>query len=249
MKSSRLKFAVMIILALFGFAVIWHPWEVRLSVLRAGGKGPPTLVLLHGFASSAEHWMPFTQTISMPPHGRFLFPQAPEMTPRTDGTPDGRAWWNLDLAAHLRPDKIGIDLTNEQPAGLLRAAQRVRSLLSSEGNSAAHPFILGGFSQGAIVACQIAFTSDEPLSALVILSGTPADEITWKAQMGRRKGLPVFISHGRNDTIMPFILAQRLNAEMVDAGLAVTFAPFDGAHEMPAAVVIALNDFLKHLKQ
>jgi phospholipase/carboxylesterase len=245
MLGKLLKYVVMVLLAIFGIAVIWHPWEVRLSTLRWGGKGPPTMVLLHGYTSSAERWMPFTQTISLPQNGGFLFPQGTIMAPRTDGAATGRAWWNLDLAAHLRPDKAGIDLADEKPEGLERAARQVRSLLSREGNSSAHPFILGGFSQGAIVACHIAFTSNEPLSALVILSGTPADEAEWKSQMDRRKGLRVFMAHGRSDRIMPFDSAQRLNAEMAAAGLFVTFVPFDGGHEIPAEAVAALNVFLQ----
>ena len=67
--------------------------------------------------------------------------------------------------------------------------------------------------------------------------------------MERRKGLPVFMSHGRNDTILPFDLAERLKAEMVAAGLSVTFVPFKGDHEIPAEVVIALNDFLSKINK
>jgi phospholipase/carboxylesterase len=109
--------------------------------------------------------------------------------------------------------------------------------------------MLGGFSQGAMVACQVAFTSDEPLAALVILSGTPINERTWLMQMRRRKGLPVFMSHGRNDTILPFELAERLKADMTAAGFEVTFVPFGGSHEIPAEVVIALNDFIAKISK
>jgi phospholipase/carboxylesterase len=249
MSGIRRKCAVVILLAVVGIGVIWRPWQTRLTAIRKGGKGPPTLVLLHGYASSAEQWIPYTQTISFPPQGRFLFPQAPEKTPRTDGAPDGRAWWNLDLAAHHRPGKDGIDLVREDPKGLERAARQVRRLLSIEGNSATCPFVLGGFSQGAMVSCQIAFASDEPMAALVIMSGTLINETTWRGQLARRKGLPVFISHGRNDTIFPFDLAERLQAELAAAGLAVTFVPFEGGHEIPAEVVIALGDFLARIKQ
>jgi phospholipase/carboxylesterase len=245
----RWKRAVIISLALVSIGILWWSCQTHLPVIRKGGKGPPTLVLLHGYASSAKQWIPFSQSISLPPNGRFLFPQAPITTHRTDGAPDGQAWWDLDLAAYQRAAKDGIDLAREDPEGLERAARQVRSLLSTEGNTARHPFILGGFSQGAMVVCQIAFTSDEPLAALVILSGTPINERTWRTQMRRRKGLPVFMSHGRNDTILPFELAERLEAEMIAAGLAVTFIPFDGSHEIPAEVVIALNDFLAKIQK
>jgi len=222
----------------------WLPWQTRLQVLRKGGKGPPTFVLLHGYGSAAEHWPPYTQTIPFPPVGQFLFPQAPNRVARKDGLPDGRAWWAMDLAAHLRPGKLGVDLTQEDPLGLERAAKLVRRSLSSEGNSRSRPFVLGGFSQGAMVACQVAFASDEPLAALVILSGTPLDLAGWKARMAMRKGLPIFMSHGRSDDILPFDLAERLRADLVSAGLAVTFVAFDGGHKIPEEVVTALGNFL-----
>jgi phospholipase/carboxylesterase len=245
----RWKYGIPIALAIIGIGIVWRPWQIRLDVIRAGGKGPPTLVLLHGYASSAEHWIPFSQSIALPPDGRFLFPQAPDITQRTDGGQGGRAWWELDLADHPRLKKKGIDLTKEDPEGLQRAARQVRSLLAAEGNSPKHPFILGGFSQGAMVACQIAFQSDEPLSALVILSGTPINEKSWRTEMRGRKGLPVFMSHGHSDTTLPFDLAERLKADMIAAGMSVTFIPFEGSHEIPAEVVIALNDFLSRLNR
>ena len=49
-----------------------------LQTIVHGGEGPPTLVLLHGYGSSAEEWVPFTHTIKWPPPGRFVFPQAPD---------------------------------------------------------------------------------------------------------------------------------------------------------------------------
>jgi phospholipase/carboxylesterase len=244
MRKVLWKYAILISIAIIVPGILWWPWLTRLSVIREGGKGPPTLVLLHGYASSAEHWIPYSQSIALPPNGRFLFPQAPETTQRTDGGTDGRAWWELDLESHLRQGKDGIDLTREDPEGLKQAARKVRSFLSIEGNSKSRPFILGGFSQGAMVACQIAFLSDEPMRALVVLSGTPVNEKEWRTAMGRRKGLPVFMSHGTKDTILPFKLAERLKAEMIAAGMSVTFARFEGSHEIPAEVVIAMNDFL-----
>ena len=240
----RYRIAIVLLLTAGAVGVFLHFRKTPLHAIHKGGKGPPTLVLLHGYASSADHFIPFSESIALGDNGRFLFPEAVEQAYRTDGVQDGRAWWDLDLAAHLRTGKKGIDLSKERPAGLESAAEDVRALMDAEGNSAKRPFILGGFSQGAMVACQIAFTSDEPLAALVILSGTPVDEANWRAQMGRRKGLPVFMAHGRKDTTLPYDLAERLRAEMVKAGLVVTFVPFDGSHEIPAEAVIGLNEFL-----
>jgi phospholipase/carboxylesterase len=224
-----------------------QPHVVRLSAITKGGKGPPTIVLLHGYCSSEIDWAPFVKSIRLPLGTRFLFPRGPETVRRTDGRPAGRAWWQLDLAADVRDNGLGADLSAEKPGGIEHAARAVRALLARYGNRTAQPFILGGFSQGAMVAAQVAFLSDEPLRALVLLSGALVDETSWKANFARRKGLHVFIAHGRADPTLSFEAANRMQSEMTGAGIEVTWFPFDGGHETPAEVVAALNDFLAHL--
>ncbi|HTY62675.1 MAG TPA: dienelactone hydrolase family protein [Acidobacteriota bacterium] len=249
MIDLRRKFIWIALTVIVAAAVIlWQPWEQRLKVIQKGGKGPPTFVLLHGYGSTADHWIPFTQSIPFSPQGRYLLPEAPLATPRIDGGMDGRAWWEMDFGTHLRANNKGIDFVHEHPEGLDLAAAQVRALLSSKGNSRSQPFILGGFSQGAMVACDIAFASDEPLAALVILSGNPINEDIWRSGFDRRRGMPVFMSHGRNDDILPFDLAERLHTELQAAGLKVTFVPFNGGHEIPEEVVVALGQFLAQIK-
>jgi phospholipase/carboxylesterase len=244
MNGIQFRVAVILVLALTGTAVLLPP-PSPLIVLRRGDAAAPTLVLLHGFASTAGRWLPFTRRLEF--HGRILLPEAPEKAVRTDGLPEGRAWWGLDFSGQSEAGAGGVDLTMENPEGLGQAAGKVHSMLSAEGNSADFPFLLGGFSQGAMVACQIAFTSDEPLAALIVLSGTPINEKTWREGMRRRKGLAVFISHGRKDTTLRFDLAEHLSKEMNSAGLEATFFPFDGGHEIPAEVAEALSRFLERV--
>jgi len=218
----------------------------RLSAITKGGKGPPTIVMLHGYCSSEKDWLPFAKSIQLPQGARFIFPRGPESARRSDGAATGRAWWHLDLASNMRDGGLGADLSAEKPAGIEHAAQAVRALLARQGNRPPPP-ILGGFSQGAMVAAQVAFQSDEPLRALVLLSGTLVDETSWKANYDRRKGLHVFIAHGRTDPTLSFEVAERMQSELKAAGMLVTWFPFDGGHEIPAEVVVALNQFLAHL--
>ena len=246
MKRSR-SLCVFVGVLLAASAMSRPPRVPRLSAIAKGGKGPPTLVLLHGYCSSENDWLPFAKSIQLPPGARFIFPRGPESARRSDGAPGGRAWWQLDLSTDMHKGVVGADLSAEKPAGIERAAQAVHALLARRGNRAAQPFLLGGFSQGAMVAAQVAFLSDEPLGALVLLSGTMVDERLWRANYARRKGLHVFISHGRSDPTLSFAVAERMRGEMTDAGLLVTWFPFDGGHETSAEVVVALNEFLSHL--
>ncbi len=239
-----------VVIALAGAGASYLVRQIRhppLVTLVHGGSGPPTLVLLHGYGLSAGKWVAFTDTIRLPPRGRFVFPQAPDPTVPPDGPVDGRGWWRLDLGSHLPPGGTIPDLSATRPPGIAAAAARVEDLLAELAWNPGGPLLLGGFSQGAMVAAQVAFLSDTPLAALVLLSGTPVDEATWVHALPRRRGLPVFLAHGRTDPTLSFALAERLRDELLAAGLAVTWYPFDGAHEIPAEVVTALNGFLQHL--
>lgn len=238
----------LLVLALAAFAAaafnVKRPWAQRLTTIVRGGEGPPTFLLLHGYGSGAEDFVPFARTIVLKPSARFVFPQAPESTVPPDGPIGGRAWWRLDLEDHFAPGARLPDLSKTHPRGLDVAAERVRTLLHDLAWSPGGPVVLGGFSQGAMVASEIAFTTDDALAALVILSGTPVDEAAWLRGLARRRGLPVFVSHGRADPILPFASADRFREELEAAGLKVTWVPFDGGHEVPGQVVTALNAFL-----
>jgi phospholipase/carboxylesterase len=218
-----------------------------LAVIVAGGSGPPTFVLLHGYGSSAEGWAPFTQTIRWAAPGRFVLPQGPEVMVRTDGAPNGRAWWPLDLRSFVTAGGSAPDLSAARPAGLEVAASLVEDLLGDRASVPRGPVVLGGYSQGAMVASEVAFRSRVPLAALIILSGTPVDERSWESHFDDRRGLPVFIAHGRQDSTLPFASADRFRQKLAAAGLQVTWSPFDGGHEIPATVVVALNAFLEGL--
>ena len=109
----------------------------------------------------------------------------------------------------------------------------------------ADQLVLGGFSQGSMLACDVAFTTARPLAGLVVLSGTLLAEARWAAGMPARAGLPVFQSHGRLDPLLGFGQAERLRDRMVAAGLDVAFVPFSGAHEIPLVALAGLQTFLR----
>lgn len=211
------------------------------------GTGQLPFVLIHGYGSSAREWVPFTHTIALPPGRRFVMPDGPEQTAPPDGPSTGRAWWRLGLDAHRRPGDGLPDLSQTNPPGLVASTRLVRTLLGELAAAGGYPRqrqMVAGYSQGGMVAADLAFTTDEPLEALVLLSTTLVNEGAWREGMLRRRGLRVFISHGRHDAMLAFDQADRLQQAMRDAGLRVTWFPFDGGHEMPADVVASLNAFL-----
>src|SRR5450432_3157906 len=124
-----------------------------LTKLVRGRKGPPTVLLLHGYGATAADWEPFTHTIAVPPSSRFVFPQAPETTVPPDGPVGGRAWWRIDLEDHIAPGHTVPDLSATSQPGLRISGTLVENLLRDLSRSRG-PAVLGGFSQGAMVASE-----------------------------------------------------------------------------------------------
>jgi len=206
------------------------------------------MILLHGYGSSAEEWLPFVSTIRLPEGGRFVFPQAPDTTTPPDGPSTGRAWWRLDLGSHRPSSPGGLpDLSTTRPPGLKVAAGMVKDLVKNVERDGGKPILLGGFSQGAMVAAEVALQSDLHVDALVLLSGTLVDEASWQQKFATLSNVPVFMSHGRSDPVLSFAVADRFRAGLEAAGVKVTWVPFDGGHEMPMVVIDQLNQFIARL--
>lgn len=187
-----------------------------------------TVVLLHGFGAPGDDLVDLAGAL---PGARCVFPEAPLALAGIYG--DARAWWLLDLASLDRPR----DRRGELPDGLAAARAQVSALLDA---LAAPRLVLGGFSQGAMLALDVALHRDRPPDALALLSGTLIAEAEWQPRLQRLAGVPVLQAHGEHDPLLPFAVAEELRDRLQAAGARVTWHPFAGGHEVPPDVVAAL---------
>jgi len=215
-----------------------------------GAGAGPLVVLLHGFGAPGDDLVPLARALRAPAGTRFAFPVGPVALPSPlPVLPPGRAWWMIDVAALEEAIASGRerDLSGSAPDGLAEARARLDGCLDGLVERLAPPrLVLGGFSQGAMLACDAALRSERALDGLALLSGTLLAEAEWRAGAAGRAGLPVFQSHGRRDPLLPFRQAERLRDLLGAAGLPVTWVPFDGAHEIPPVVLNGLQRFASH---
>ena len=156
-----------------------------------------------------------------------------------------RGWWWLNLNGHVPPGETFADYSKIHPGGIQVASRLVRNYLED----VRQPIILGGFSQGAMTSAEIAFRSNQELAGLILLSGTTVDEERWAEHFAGRRQLPIFIAHGRLDSVLPFERMERFQARLKAFGLNVTWLPFDGGHDIPDEVVAGMNAFIRSVFQ
>ncbi len=213
---------------------------------KGGGNGP-LVVLLHGFGAPGDDLVPLSEYLDAPTGTRFVFPEAPISIPMGFG--DSRAWWMIDMA-RIQADRAAgkvRDISNDIPRGLTDARGRMKTFLDDlHGKFGADPArtILGGFSQGAMLSCDALLHSTQPYAGLIQLSGTLVAKPEWGPLLLKRKGLPLFQSHGTQDPILPYVMAERLRDEFLKAGMMVEWLPFRGGHEIPEPVLRKLGSFL-----
>jgi len=208
---------------------------------------PLTLVLLHGYAMQPADLAPFAHSIGIPAY--FLLPQGPVSSPN-----GGHAWWEVDLEARESALSIGPrDLASDHPRGLGAARQQFGQFLAAvtaevePGRTASRTIIIGGFSQGGMLALDWLLRGNQRVDGLALLSTSRVALSEWEPRRERLRNLPVFLSHGATDRDLAFAAGERLRDFLLESAAQLTWTPFEGGHEIPLVVWRGLRKFLAAL--
>jgi phospholipase/carboxylesterase len=203
---------------------------------------PLLLVLMHGYAMRPSDLSPFAHSLGVPAF--FLFPQGPVTSPI-----GGHAWWSVDLDAREAALSVGPrDLANEYPQGLAAARQALGEFLDAVvAEFQPRRLVIGGFSQGGMLALDGVLWGSKPVDALVLLSASRLASRDWEPRRTRLHNLPVFVSHGAADQDLAFSAGERLRDFVLESEARVSWVPFETGHEVPLVVWRGLRKFLTSL--
>ena len=187
------------------------PW----GGLKVETRGAPlaestqVVVLLHGYGTTNADLVPFADRLAA--EGRaFVFPAAP-----VELDSGGLAWATTQSEIET-------------------SSQALQDLLAFVHET--HPnskISVGGFSQGASMS-SLLVDSKTPLQHVILFSpGLMLKDV----QKTSGTGPAVYISHGRQDKVLPFSDAQKLKDMLSNAGCEVKLSAFDGGHAIPANVL------------
>lgn len=216
-----------------------------------GERNPRIVIMLHGFAKPRDSLLIMAEKESAKFGTVFIFPEAPVSVDWRR-----RAWWTPRYTnygstppppeAGLRPAaKVKFIVPDRE---VVAARQKVLNLIQEVVDRfevSRHEILLAGFSQGASLALDVALHSPEPLGALAFLSGKALYLEDPVEAFAALRETHVLISHGRTDPLAQFEPVAKMQRQMKEAKVNVTFVPYDGGHQVPRAAQFQLNRFIR----
>ncbi len=194
--------------------------------------------MFHGFGAGASDLKNLSEVLTPSdkkinwifPNGIFSVPIGPMMS--------GRAWWPLTLS------QLPSDWSMYSPPELAQLTPAIWKMIESF-KIPWNKIILGGFSQGAMLATEIYLSAPELPAGLISLSGSLIRKNEWTSDLIKiqnkaletGKSLKAFFSHGENDQVLPSSGTQKLIQLFKAHGYHCEFSSFRGGHEIPLPAI------------
>lgn len=200
-------------------------------------RGGTTVVLLHGFGAAGDDLVSLARALRQP-RTRYVVPAGLLEAP---GGAGGRAWWMLGKRKPSYDEHEELLVPSD---ALIAARQAVQGVLSTiRERYAPEALFIAGFSQGAMLALDVAAHKASGIDRVAVLSGALPQHTSAALGKPASKRPLVFVSHGREDRVLRFAGAEHLVHRLEASGHTVTFQPFAGGHEIPEETSAALRDF------
>lgn len=209
--------------------------------IETGPQPQASIILLHGLGADGNDFVPFADELDLSAVGpvRFVFPHAPQMPVTINGGYVMRAWYDI----------LGTDLVKREDEAGLRASQTlVEALIARERERgvASHRIVLAGFSQGCAMTLLTGLRHPERLGGLLGMSGyLPLEGSTAAERSPANRDLPVFLAHGRADTVIPIARAAATRDALLALGQPLEWHEYGMAHSVCAEEVADLTAWLK----
>lgn len=207
-----------------------------------------TFFMFHGYGADCEDLRSLAEVIQTGVRTHFVFPNGPLSVPIGPGW-SGSAWWPIDLSRFERPDDLS--WTDARPAELPRLREELLTWISKV-EPDWNKVVLGGFSQGSMLALDLYLHAAQTPRGLALLSSALINREEWTTKARERTHgagtKPRFFqSHGTRDQVLPHKVAAQLETMLTQAGWGGSLYSFPGAHEIPMTVIEKLNQYLKSL--
>jgi phospholipase/carboxylesterase len=195
-------------------------------------------MLLHGVGSNEEDLFGLAPAVPSQFHVVSL------RAPYTLG-PDSYGWFTFGV----RPDGRRV-INEEQEAASRPLVARTLQLAAAQLSVPAERVVVGGFSQGGIMALSLLITRPELLLAAMVMHSRLLPEVLpVAAPPGALGGHQLWVSHGTADEVIPLASAHDIRARVSEWPIDLSYAEFPGGHEIRPAELAAAMAWLTGLTE
>jgi phospholipase/carboxylesterase len=209
--------------------------------VETGPNPTASIIWMHGLGADGNDFVPLVQELDYSglPAIRFVFPHANTMPVTVNGGYVMRAWYDI----------TGAELTRREDEAGLRASQRdIEALIAREKARGipASKIILAGFSQGCAMTLQTGLRHPENLAGMLCLSGyLPLADKVAAEHTPESLSVPLFMAHGRQDPVVPFVRAEQSRDVLRSLGYQVEWHEYMMQHSLCVEEVRDINAWLR----
>ena len=186
------------------------------------------VIMIHGRGADMNDLADLAPLLDTPDGARFVFPNAPKAFEAYPGMSFGWTWFD-----------------GWPPEGTSVSESRTTLLAFLDEITARYPttkLIVSGFSQGAMMALDAGLRTTRDVAGIIAMSGGLYEEEL--PDLHARASVPVLISHGSQDEVVPVNYARRARAVLEEAGFDVEYHEYPMGHQVVMEEVAVVKEFL-----
>ncbi|HLW03805.1 MAG TPA: alpha/beta fold hydrolase [Ktedonobacterales bacterium] len=192
---------------------------VQPASARSEGK-PPLLIQLHGIGSNERDLFAFAPLLD--PRFLVLSVRAPQVV-----GPDNFAWFEVQFLEQ------GYIINAEQLRSSFEELVRFIGAATAAYEADPQRVYLIGFSQGASMSLAVSLAHPELVAGACIMSGRLMPEVVpWFAPKEQVQGLPLLVTHGTEDVVIPIRYARQARQALEDLPVSLTYHEYRMGHEV-----------------
>ncbi len=200
------------------------------------GEGPfPTIIALHGWGASAHDLFGLAPYL----HGGqalVVCPQGPVRFQTGPGT-EGYGWFPITGGGSLDPAEF------TKGRLLLRDfVERIFEIFPVDRRKV----VVMGFSQGGVMAYDLALRDPLSFAGLVAMSAWLPNDLANQIEVkDEHAALPVIVTHGTNDPMIPVERARASRDRLIGMGISPTYREYEMQHEIHQDALRDIVDWIE----
>jgi phospholipase/carboxylesterase len=211
--------------------------------VETGSKPSFAIIWMHGLGADGHDFEPLVPELIVEgmPAVRFVFPHAPVRPVTINNGYPMRAWYDIiGIDRRSAEDFKGISDSADSISGLIHR-EHARGITSDR-------ILLAGFSQGGAMALHLATRHPDTFAGVIALSCyLPLARDLQKTRNGANLSTPIFMAHGTEDPVVPYMLGDESRQLLEAAGYSVEWHAYPMPHALCEPEVGDLRAWLRRV--